>query len=194
MKPEERTLLSKLGVDLAPLDLNNCNYDYLLTYTRDKIQNTLNHLETSKTTYNSLTEEGISNVICGMLSANGILVAVPEQFSNGRVDITITAPTVLSVHKFTYLGEAKIWKGYRYAHSGFSQIKHYSTGRHLHASLWFYFKSQKIDASFASYLTDLITNEGGSIKTQQTRYAESEHMHTGGSNIHLDHFALDLFI
>lgn len=193
MQDEEQALLKKHGIDF-PINLSHKpDYNTLVALIEDRLQALANDLEKNANLYAELSETQLSAIIVTALNtAHVFFKASIETNSRGHVDITVTAPTCTEEHNFTYIGEAKIWKGNEYAFSGVKQLQGYFTGRLPGAFMIFYFKGAECDRPFSDYVDNVIIEFGGTIKFKEARRARTEHVHTSTALLLLSHHAVHL--
>lgn len=101
------------------------------------IERSIRIIEGSAKRYSSLDERGLSATLTGLLNAFGFR-ATAEQDHNGHVDIIVE-------HSFgrrwKYLGECKIYDGYKYHLAGCIQLLGYCSGRESRVFVLSFFKS-----------------------------------------------------
>ncbi|WP_437625514.1 hypothetical protein [Sorangium sp. So ce1151] len=108
------------------------------------LDKSLRNLESNRTHYASLDEEGLTAVLSGALSVPGLTVT-QEAHSNGHVDITIDFDHCVPARR--KLGEAKIEGGPRRHVKGLEQLlDRYTTGRELGGLLILYVRLPNISA------------------------------------------------
>ena len=166
----------------------------LLNLLREKINETISEMEKSAKEFKKLGEDGLTATIVQSLNLTPYFTATREESSKGHVDITIKAPTFIPGYTFTYLGEAKIWKGVKYSLQGFDQLNQYATGRCLNQFTITYFRVKNGDSLFAKFRTSLATNRSCEILPESTnRYFQTKHTHNSGTFIETDHYSANMY-
>lgn len=179
-------------------------YVDLLTATTDAefesafdvlLEKAVTHLETNKTLFCSLDEEGLSAVLVGFLSTPGLAVS-QEKHSNGHVDITIEADHCSPTRK--KLGEAKIYDGPAYHVKGLQQLLgRYTTGRETRGLLIVYCRKKSI-AGLISKIRKTMDSEfpckqqGPTVDHLLKWSFLSTHGHASGENVQVGHIGCNL--
>lgn len=194
MNLTDQEALAKLGINVDLKQLTKTDRNEFYHYAIEKLKNAFNSIESSANHYQSSTEEAITSIISSILSADYLLKSKIESNNRGHVDLAIYFPTAFNDKDFTFIGEAKIWKGNEYQLSGFDQIMTYSTGAHNRAFTLAYFKIEKCDEKLNDFIIVLNQKKGGTTNKFSNRHFQTEHPHSSGGNIQIDHFGVNLFI
>ena len=154
------------------------------------------HMETNSKNFRRDDENGLTASFIGKLSNIGLIVT-PEANSNGHVDITIEGYLCVPVQK--RLGEAKLWKGYKYHVAGLKQLLGYMTGRESTGILLSYVRKQRIEQLVKTLRVDmdknLPLNQAGKCTDHTLHWSfSSHHRHTSGRNLKISHIACNMYI
>jgi hypothetical protein len=169
--------------------LYNTDVKKLRLHLIEKINSIIRDMEANSNDLKDFGETALTNEITRALTQSALFTATAESHSNGHVDITIVAPMVNAAN-FKVKGEAKIWKTPSYALKGFDQLNGYLTGRPDVALFLYYFRGKNsCDDRFKKYIEELISIKGGKNLKTLGRFATTEHIHTSGATIELDHYA-----
>ena len=154
-------------------------------------------LETNKTLFKNLDEEGLSAVLVQGLNIPG-MSATRESHSNGHVDITITITHSSPQRK--KLGEAKIWHGPKYHIEGLQQLlNRYTTGREGRGFVIAYVRQGDI----AGLITKLRKKMNDERPCKQNADASdhllkwsfvSPHSHSCGETLEVGHIGCNLHV
>lgn len=181
-------------------------YFDLLTAATDKdfqaafnavLQCAVAHLEKNKVNFSSLDEVGLTAVLVGNLSIPGLTVT-QETHSNGHVDLTIEADHCMPAR--TKLGEAKIYRGYKYHVEGLEQLLgRYTTGREGPGLLIVYVKklgiADGIKTLRAGLDKKLPLSQKGPTQDYPLKWSFfSMHSHSCGDDLEVDHIGCNLYI
>jgi len=154
------------------------------------------HLESNKTNFSKLDEEGLSAVLIAYLSIPGLAVS-QETHSNGHVDLTVEADQCRPARK--KLGEAKIYDGLAYHLKGLEQLlNRYTTGREGRGLLIVYFRKSNI-AGLVQNLRDemdgkLPLAQQGATSNHLLKWSFlSTHAHSCGNNLQVGHIGCNLY-
>jgi hypothetical protein len=154
-------------------------------------------LETNKSNFRSLDEEGLSAALALALSMPGLTVS-QETHSNGHVDLTILAGYEAPMRK--KLGEAKIYDGPAYHVKGLQQLLgRYTTGREGRGLLIVYVRKSGI-ADLIKKLRgkldeDLPMGQKGPTRDHLLKWSFlSEHSHSCGENLEVGHIGCNLYV
>jgi hypothetical protein len=169
----------------------SASYEELHRFADELLISIFSELESTSNLFSSDSEEKLSAEIAGRVNAHWLFKATNEQNSRGHVDITIRSVSA-DPHKFTYLGEAKIWDGSKYGVDGFHQLQGYFTGRQKNAFMVFYFQSKSCDELFKKYVEKIVTDVGGKCLTVEQRKAVTEHVHPSTAIVCIYHHAVHL--
>jgi len=90
--------------------------------------------------YANLDEPGLSRILVDMLSLAGCS-ATAERSVNGHVDVVIEC---MMAGRWKYLGECKIYKGFKYHVDGCAQLLGYCTGRERRAFMLVFFTASNM--------------------------------------------------
>ena len=160
------------------------------------LEKAVSHLETNKTLYANLDEEGLSAVLAGALAVPGLTVT-QETHSNGHVDLTIQADHCRPARK--KLGEAKIYNGPAYHFGGLEQLLgRYTTGREGRGLLIEYYRKGDI-AGLVTKLREEMDNDRPCKQQGQTGDHTlkwsflSAHGHSSGETVNVGHVGCNLW-
>jgi hypothetical protein len=161
------------------------------------LEKAVSHLETNKTHYATLDEEGLSAALAGSLAVPGLTVT-QETHSNGHVDLTIQADHCRPARK--KLGEAKIYGGPAYHFGGLKQLLgRYTTGREGRGLLIEYYRKSDI-AGLVTKLReemdkDRPCNQQGETGDHTLKWSFlSAHSHSSGEAVNVGHVGCNLWI
>lgn len=159
------------------------------------LERAVSGLEANKKNLADLNEVGLSSVLALAISMPGLTVT-PETYSNGHVDLTITADHCYPIRKM--LGEAKIYGGPEKHVEGLDQLLgRYSTGREGRGLLIEYVKKQDI-AGLVKKLrsrldTDQPLGQQGPTGSHPMKWAfVSKHAHSSGEVLGVVHVGCNL--
>lgn len=142
-------------------------------------------------------EEGFSAYLAASLTYPG-LAATRETYTNGHVDITITAEHSSPLRQV--LAEAKIWDGPAYHVKGLEQLlRRYSTGRDSGGLVITYVTQRDIATKVADLCTYLNQKKPCDQQGDANRLAYkwslcSVHKHSSGELIRVGHFACNCYL
>lgn len=154
-------------------------------------------LEQNKSAYAALGEDEITGVVVTALSLVPGLQVSRETSSNGHVDITIEA--TYSKPQRSKLGEAKIYRGYKYHVDGVEQLLgRYATGRECKGFMLVYVKKANVSGLMSGIQSEMDTKlpceQTGPSRKGSLRWAfTTNHKHSCGDCLDVDHIACNLF-
>ena len=151
-----------------------------------KLTNILARLEEGAKRLCKLGEDGITYNILIAMEQIPQFTATHEEFSNGRVDLTISHSGYsgkISKVKF----EAKLWKGLKYNLNGFDQLLGYLT-RWDHGGTLTYFRGQNCDDSFSNLVSNIVEQYNGAKGRNDNRFASTYHTLDSGKKVEILHF------
>lgn len=154
-------------------------------------------LETNKTNFEHLDEEGLSAVLALALTMPGLAVT-QETNSNGHVDLTIEAEHCMPSRR--KLGEAKIYKGPAYHFDGVEQLLgRYTTGREGRGLLVVYFRTKGIGGLIPKLRSKMdqdcpCQQQGDTVDHQLKWSFISKHSHSCGEILEVGHIGINLYI
>jgi hypothetical protein len=187
---EEREYLKSKGIDFDPT-LLPATYDELHGLAHNLLLSILSEMEGQGKHFCADSEVKLSAEVVGRINRHWLFKATNEQSTRGHVDITIRS-LCADEHKFSYLGEAKIWSGPAYGIEGFEQLEGYFPARLKNAFLLFYFQTKTCDDLFAAYVAKLLKDIGGKQLLSQGRTAVTEHTHRSSATVNIVHYAVHL--
>ena len=161
------------------------------------LENALTCLEKNKKNFQTLDEEGLSAVLVGAMSIPGLTVS-QEKHSGGHVDLTFEADHCMPAR--TMLGEAKIYRGYRYHKGGLEQLLgRYTTGRECRSLLIVYIRSKNIKGLVEKLRAEMDGNlplaQKGDTAIHTLKWSFiSTHTHSSGENLRVCHVGCNLYI
>lgn len=159
------------------------------------LEKAVEQLESNKSLYRSLSEDGLSSVLVGNLSLPGLTVT-RETHSNGHVDITISADHCVPARK--KLAEAKIFNGPEYHIKGLKQLlSRYTTGRESNGLLIAYVRKKEIATlirKIREQMDHLLPEDQiGETDDYILKWSfSSKHRHTCGDDLQVDHIGCNL--
>lgn len=162
------------------------------------LEKALIHLEKNKKLFKPLNEEGLSAVLAGAMSIPGLLTVSQEKYSGGRVDLTFEADYCAPAR--TILGEAKIYRGYRYHEGGLSQLlQRYTTGRECRSFLIVYVRKKDIKGLIEKLKTEMDDNlplaQKGKTAVHTLKWSFiSIHTHSCGEDLQVCHVGCNLHV
>ncbi|HEY0462317.1 MAG TPA: hypothetical protein VGC97_24500 [Pyrinomonadaceae bacterium] len=153
-------------------------------------------LEKNKKNLASLKEEGLTAVFASCFIGIGLTVT-QETNSNGHVDLTIVADHCTPIR--TKLGEAKIFRGFKYHISGLTQlIGLYTTGREGSGLLIEYVKKDGIKGLIEKLRKrmdkELPLNQIDKSTAHIIKWSFlTAHKHSSGENLTVQHISCNLY-
>jgi hypothetical protein len=161
------------------------------------LEKAVTHLETNKTHFATLDEEGLSAVLAGSLAVPGLTVT-QETHSNGHVDLTIQADHGGPARK--KLGEAKIYDGPAHHFGGLDQLLgRYTTGREGRGLLIEYYRKSNISGLVRKLRDEMDKdrpcNQQGQTGDHTLKWSFlSVHSHSSGEAVNVGHVGCNLWI
>lgn len=161
------------------------------------LEKSLSHLEKNKKNFQTLDEEGLSAVLAGTMTIPWLTVS-QEKHSGGHVDLTFEA--VHCKPSRTMLGEAKIYKGYKYHEGGLEQLlSRYITGREKRSFLIAYVRERNIKGLVEKLKKrmddELPCAQIGQTENHQVKWSfHSIHKHSSGEDMKICHVGCNLHI
>lgn len=161
------------------------------------LEKALMHLEANKKNFETLNEEGLSAALAGKMSIPGLTVS-QEKNSGGHVDLTFEADHCKPAR--TILGEAKIYKGYKYHEGGLVQLLgRYITGRECRSLLIVYVRKKDIKSLFEKLRTEMDGNLPLAQKKATANHTLkwsflSIHTHNCGEDLTVCHVGCNLHV
>jgi hypothetical protein len=162
------------------------------------LERALDELESGKKHYHNMCEDGLTQILKGILTRPGVNV-IREGYSNGHVDLTIQGEHCSPIKKI--LAEAKIHGGPQYHIDGMAQLlERYLTGRETRGVIISYFKNENIKG-----LTENIMERLDDVRPlKQVDKCKSHphgfkwmflstHKHSSGEEIVISHAGCNLF-
>jgi hypothetical protein len=159
------------------------------------LQAAVQHLEKNKKNFSSLSEEGLSAALAGVIIMPGLTVT-QETNSNGHVDLIIEADHCVPAR--IKLGEAKIYSSPSYHVKGIGQLlQRYTTGRELAGLLISYVRKNDIKAITSKLKAALDEKkpfkQQGVCSTHKLKWSLiTKHIHSSGETVTIDHIGLNL--
>jgi hypothetical protein len=155
-------------------------------------------LERSSKSLGDLSEDGLSDILCGFMHDAKLLIVSREESSNGHVDLTFKAQICRPPREV--LGEAKIFNYYEWHVQGLSQlVDRYSTGREDRGLLLEYVKFSGIKKHMEELRKELDakkpcgqTADCSEHETVQQWSFCTSHIHSSGEVIEVWHFGCNL--
>lgn len=161
------------------------------------LEGTLTHLEKNRRNYKALNENGLSAALAGRMSIPGLTVS-QEKNSGGHVDLTFEADHCTPAR--TILGEAKIYRGYKYHERGLAQLlDRYITGRECRSLLIVYVRKSDIKGLIGKLRDEMDGNlplaqkEKTVIHTFKWSFL-STHTHSCGEDLRVCHVGCNLYV
>lgn len=161
------------------------------------LEKALTCLEKNKKNFQTLDEVGLSAVLAGAISIPGLTVS-QEMHSGGHVDLTIEAEHCMPAR--TMLGEAKIYRGYRYHESGLAQLLgRYTTGRECRSFLIVYIRNKDIKGLVEKLRVEMDGNlplaQKGATASHTLKWSFlSTHTHSCGEDLQVCHVGCNLHV
>lgn len=153
-------------------------------------------LERNRTLYSVLCEDALSSIFVDAINATDALVVTREEFTNGHVDLTFCANRCVPARRV--LGEAKIYRSFRWHKKGVDQlVGRYATGREGRGLLLVYVKEGQVKLRMERFRKRM----DSSLPCAQTKPCSnhtanwsfvSEHRHSSGENLEVWHLGCNL--
>lgn len=198
--PDDSSLARLIGI----LETHNPNLLQLLRATTEEeflaaaegaLERVIRTIEAGAKGYGSLKEPGLSRLLVDLLNLAGFH-ATAESDHMGHVDVMIE-------HAFggrwKYLGECKIWGGFKYHVKGCRQLLGYCSGREPRAFLLGFFKCPgmygKLEDLRRQFDREKPAEQCGASSDHTARGAFiTEHLHRSGRCIELLHLGCTVWV
>ncbi len=159
------------------------------------IQQAVGVFETDRKELRKLSENALSNVLCGALNSTLALRVTREENSNGHVDLTFHADLCTPPRKS--LGEAKIHNSASWHKKGIKQLLKYSTGREERGVLLVYVKTGQVKTCVEKLRQSIEDDRSCDLvdgcMDHDTKWSfVSAHRHPTGEVVEIWHLGCDL--